>query len=131
MGRVYICACMMLVGAGLYACQTTGPDDRAKPPEAPAAAPKAVEMAPAEQASAPVPPSPPAAAPAPQPAQAGPALDLKTAQGLLNKRGYKVGTPDGKMGPRTRQGLRRFQTDQRLPITGTLDHETMERLMTK
>jgi hypothetical protein len=129
MGRVYLCACVILIGTALHGCQAAGPDDRSKPPETPAPAQKPIAMQPAE----PAPPAepPPAAAPAAQPAQAAPAVDLKTAQGLLNKRGYKAGTPDGKMGPRTRQALRRFQTHQRLPVTGTLDRETMDRLMTK
>ncbi|HET8546884.1 MAG TPA: peptidoglycan-binding domain-containing protein [Bryobacteraceae bacterium] len=131
MTRVYTSACVVLIAAALHGCQATGPDERSKAPEPPPAPARAVDTAPVEPAVAPEPPPPPAAASAPQPAQAAPTMDLKTAQGLLNKRGYKVGAPDGKMGPRTRQGLRRFQTEQRIPVTGNLDRETIERLMTK
>jgi peptidoglycan hydrolase-like protein with peptidoglycan-binding domain len=53
---------------------------------------------------------------------------MKAAQTLLNKYGYKAGVADGKMGPRTRQALRRFQKEQGIAVTGNLDPETMNRL---
>jgi len=52
-------------------------------------------------------------------------IDLRTAQMLLNKRGYKAGRADGKMGPCTRRALRRFQMDHGLTVTGKLDRDTM------
>ncbi|MDO8970695.1 MAG: peptidoglycan-binding domain-containing protein, partial [Saprospiraceae bacterium] len=48
-------------------------------------------------------------------------------QEALNKAGYNVGTPDGKMGPRSKAQLTKFQKDKKLPI-GQLDMETLKAL---
>ena len=42
----------------------------------------------------------------------------------LNSRGYDVGEPDGVIGPRTRDALRRFQADENLPVTGEINPPT-------
>jgi peptidoglycan hydrolase-like protein with peptidoglycan-binding domain len=44
----------------------------------------------------------------------------------LRKQGYDPGTIDGKMGPRTRSTLKRYQTDQGLLATGEIDAKTLE-----
>jgi len=57
-----------------------------------------------------------------------PIMDIKTAQKLLNQKGYNVGTPDGKIGPKTAQAIKKFQTDNSLSATGTLTSETILKL---
>ena len=96
--------------SGLAACQSTPP---AEPPPAPA----------------------PVAEPEPAPVQAEPAapaapqvVTLRDAQERLNAMGINVGTPDGKAGPRTRAGLRKFQKDHGLYQSGTLDQPTKNAL---
>ena len=44
------------------------------------------------------------------------------------KRGYDVDEPEGKLGPKTRAAVRKFQKDQQLRVTGQLDSETMAKL---
>lgn len=53
-------------------------------------------------------------------------LALQTA---LNERGFDSGTPDGVMGPATRQGLRRYQRSVGLPADGYPTVELLERLL--
>jgi lytic murein transglycosylase len=52
-------------------------------------------------------------------------LELQTA---LNQRGFASGTPDGVMGPATRDGLRRYQRTVGLPADGYPSEEMLERL---
>jgi photosystem II stability/assembly factor-like uncharacterized protein len=49
-------------------------------------------------------------------------------QTALNRIGYDVGTPDGKAGPKTLLGLKRFQADRNLPTTGKFDQITLAAL---
>jgi len=53
-------------------------------------------------------------------------LALQTA---LNERGFDSGTPDGVMGPATRQGLLRYQRSVGLPADGYPTVELLERLL--
>lgn len=46
-------------------------------------------------------------------------------QRLLNEAGYNVGTIDGRMGKRTRNAIRRYQSDNALRITGEPDREVL------
>lgn len=62
------------------------------------------------------------------PGQGGRVLSMRDAQRRLNQLGYNVGTPDGAAGPRTTAGLRAFQQDNGLPVTGRLDAATMDAL---
>jgi peptidoglycan hydrolase-like protein with peptidoglycan-binding domain len=55
-------------------------------------------------------------------------VTLRDAQERLNAMGINVGTPDGKAGPRTRAGLRKFQKDHGLYQSGTLDQPTKNAL---
>jgi membrane-bound lytic murein transglycosylase B len=52
-------------------------------------------------------------------------LELQTA---LNQRGFASGTPDGVMGPATRDGLRRYQRSVGLPADGYPSVELLQRL---
>jgi len=56
-------------------------------------------------------------------------MSVRDAQARLNALGYSVGTPDGQLGPRTRQQLMQFQRDHRLQATGRLDADTVRALM--
>jgi hypothetical protein len=49
-------------------------------------------------------------------------------QESLNEKGFDVGTADGLMGRRTREGIRGFQKQQNMPVTGRLDAETAGKL---
>ncbi len=55
-------------------------------------------------------------------------MSLQSAQSKLNELGYKTGTPDGSMGPRTAAALRTFQKDRGLEQTGRLDAATSREL---
>src|ERR1700719_1331933 len=98
-------------------------------------------------AGAPEPPSgaTPRATPPPQPARPQPAPPAQpratpepgvNAEGMtifemqerLNELGYKLGTIDGVSGPRTVEALKKFQSDNKLPPTGTIDPETIRKL---
>lgn len=50
--------------------------------------------------------------------------DITSVQEKLNERGYDVGTIDGKMGKKTSQAIKKFQKDEGLSVTGTLDQST-------
>lgn len=91
-------------------------------------------------------PSPTATPPAPRPQTAPstpsrpqqpeppPAIDEGMSsfelQERLNQLGYKVGTVDGVIGPRTVEALKKFQSDNNLPPTGVLDVQTIKKLRT-
>jgi peptidoglycan hydrolase-like protein with peptidoglycan-binding domain len=49
-------------------------------------------------------------------------------QRRLTELAYKPGPIDGVAGPRTTNALKKFQLDHRLPVTGTLDAETIREL---
>jgi peptidoglycan hydrolase-like protein with peptidoglycan-binding domain len=49
-------------------------------------------------------------------------------QPALNQRGYSAGTADGVFGPRTCSALEKFQRDNGLPVAGTVDQATAEKL---
>lgn len=53
---------------------------------------------------------------------------LQALQTALNQRGFASGTPDGMMGPATREGIRNFQRSAGLPADGYPDLELLERL---
>lgn len=54
--------------------------------------------------------------------------DILDAQKKLNDQGYNTGTPDGKIGPRTRAAIRKYQKDKNLTVTGKLDESTLSHL---
>lgn len=53
---------------------------------------------------------------------------ISSAQKALADRGYEPGPVDGVIGPRTRAALSKFQSDQGITQTGSLDANTMEKL---
>jgi peptidoglycan hydrolase-like protein with peptidoglycan-binding domain len=50
------------------------------------------------------------------------------AQNALNSKGYDAGAADGRMGPNTRAAILKFQADNGLPQTGSLDNATRDAL---
>jgi membrane-bound lytic murein transglycosylase B len=54
---------------------------------------------------------------------------LMALQTALNERGFPIGTPDGVMGPATREGLRRYQRSLGLPADGFPSVDLLERLL--
>jgi peptidoglycan hydrolase-like protein with peptidoglycan-binding domain len=53
---------------------------------------------------------------------------LQALQTALNERGFASGTPDGLMGPATRDGLRRYQRSVGLPADGYPTLDLLQRL---
>jgi hypothetical protein len=54
--------------------------------------------------------------------------NVMEAQRLLNQKGYNLGVPDGKIGPKTKQAIMSFQKSSNLAATGVLTQETMNKL---
>ena len=71
---------------------------------------------------APARPLPPSAPPAPAAAR------VQQAQARLKAAGFDPGPPDGTLGPKTREALRRYQRTKGLPATGELDDKTLDAL---
>ena len=67
-------------------------------------------------------------APWPRDLQALTRSQLQALQTALNARGFASGTPDGMMGPATREGIRRFQRSVGLPADGYPDGGLLERV---
>lgn len=59
----------------------------------------------------------------------GGTISLRDAQAKLNSLGFDAGTPDGQMGPRTRNAISAFQADRGIPVTGRLDPTTQAELL--
>lgn len=55
-------------------------------------------------------------------------VSVQGAQTMLSKLGYDVGTPDGAMGPRTRNAVISFERANGLPETGRVNASLVERL---
>ena len=53
---------------------------------------------------------------------------VREAQRVLRDLGYHPGPIDGTFGPQTRAALQKYQLAEKLPVTGQLDAETMQRL---
>ena len=64
----------------------------------------------------------------PTAAASGRRVDVEHAQQSLIDKGFQIGSVDGVLGPRTREGLREFQKSENLPVTGRLDVETAGKL---
>jgi peptidoglycan hydrolase-like protein with peptidoglycan-binding domain len=54
--------------------------------------------------------------------------DIKKAKEALKAKGHNPGDMDGNMDAKTQQALRDFQKANQLPVTGTLDQQTAEKL---
>lgn len=46
---------------------------------------------------------------------------VKQVQAALNAEGYNAGPPDGALGPKSRAAIARYQSDNELPATGSID----------
>jgi peptidoglycan hydrolase-like protein with peptidoglycan-binding domain len=57
-----------------------------------------------------------------------PSGEIKRAQEQLRDQGLYNGKIDGVMGPETKQALQQFQQKNGLPVTATLDQQTMDKL---
>ena len=53
---------------------------------------------------------------------------VRLLQQNLSNRGFLVGNPDGKWGPKTKEALEEFQRSQNLPASGQIDRPTLARL---
>jgi len=66
------------------------------------------------------------------PQEAKPAVshsqDIKKVQESLRDKGYYHAKVDGVLGPQTRAGIRQYQKDENLPVTGRLDSKTAGKL---
>jgi len=54
--------------------------------------------------------------------------DVKKIQEALKDKGNDPGAIDGRIGPKTREALKSFQTANKLPATGRIDSETAKQL---
>jgi peptidoglycan hydrolase-like protein with peptidoglycan-binding domain len=54
--------------------------------------------------------------------------EIKQAQEALDKKGFKAGSADGKLGPETEQAIKQFQEKQGLQQSGQLDEQTLSAL---
>jgi peptidoglycan hydrolase-like protein with peptidoglycan-binding domain len=53
---------------------------------------------------------------------------VRMLQQTLTNRGFLVGAPDGKWGPKTKEALQEFQRSQNLSASGQIDQPTLARL---
>jgi peptidoglycan hydrolase-like protein with peptidoglycan-binding domain len=53
---------------------------------------------------------------------------VRLLQQTLSNRGFFVGDPDGRWGPKTKEALEEFQRSQNLPAWGQIDQPTLARL---
>ena len=56
--------------------------------------------------------------------------DVSKAQQALTDKGFNPGPIDGKMGPKTKGAITKFQEKEHLKVSGRLDKETKDKLMT-
>ncbi len=56
------------------------------------------------------------------------AEQIKSAQALLNQRGFDVGSPDGLVGPKTTRAIMDFQKTTGIPVTGQVDDTLLDAL---
>jgi peptidoglycan hydrolase-like protein with peptidoglycan-binding domain len=54
--------------------------------------------------------------------------EIRVLQITLNEKGFAVGEPDGRLGPRTNRALMEFQQRQGLQATGHIDERTVQAL---
>ncbi len=54
--------------------------------------------------------------------------DNRDIQTALNEAGYTPGPVDGVVGPLTRRGVKEFQSNRNLPVTGKIDGATLRKL---
>lgn len=57
--------------------------------------------------------------------------DVYKIQRILQDLGYNIGSPDGLLGEKTKTAIKKFQTDNRLKVTGNIDQDTKDALYIK
>lgn len=57
-----------------------------------------------------------------------PSSEIRRAQQQLREQGFYHGKIDGTLGPATKQALQQFQQKNGLPVTASLDQQTMDKL---
>jgi peptidoglycan hydrolase-like protein with peptidoglycan-binding domain len=115
MPRVKRCVSVYLVLLGMVAvsCSSTGSWTRY-----PASEPLPEERTP-----------PPRVYPSPKPTPPPSDPAIRQIQGVLQERGYDPGPLDGVLGKKTREALRRFQKDHHLAVTGEINADTKNTLL--
>ena len=103
-GALFLAGC---AGAPEAPSPTPPPQQPTRPQPAPAAQPRA---------------------PQPEPGVNVEGMTVFEMQERLNELGYKLGTVDGVAGPRTVEALKKFQSDNKLSPTGTIDADTIKKL---
>jgi peptidoglycan hydrolase-like protein with peptidoglycan-binding domain len=98
------------------ACCESAPVSKSEPPRPAPAAPRE--------------PSPAPARPQQAPEAESEGMTVYELQDRLAALGYKPGTVDGVLGPRTVDALKKFQGDKNLAVTGTINVETIRALRT-
>ncbi|HKE39073.1 MAG TPA: peptidoglycan-binding domain-containing protein [Casimicrobiaceae bacterium] len=106
---------VLAAALGLAACESAPP--KSEPPKPAPAAPREASPAPARPQQA-----------APEAESEG--MTVYELQDRLAALGYKLGTVDGVLGPRTVDALKKFQSDKNLAVTGTINAETIRALRT-
>jgi len=81
--------------------------------------------APTYVAPAPAAPTPPPQTTATKPTAVDKLVMVMRVQSKLHDLGYYTGTIDGKLGPKTIDALRRYQTVNGYPVTGKMDDTTL------
>lgn len=64
-------------------------------------------------------------------AKEGGTAHIKSVQQALVAKGADIGPVDGVLGPKTRKALRAFQKEEKLPQTGRIDKQSLDRLGVK
>jgi len=54
--------------------------------------------------------------------------EIEKLQGILRDKGFYSAKVDGLMGPKTRAGIRQYQTSEDLPVTGYVDADTAAKI---
>ncbi len=106
-GALFLAGCAGAPEAPSGARPTPPPQQPTRPPPAPAAQPRA---------------------PQPEPGVNVEGMTVFEMQERLNELGYKLGSVDGVAGPRTVEALKKFQSDNKLSPTGTIDADTIRKL---
>src|ERR1700682_2660366 len=105
-GALFLAGCAGAPEAPSGAGPTPPPQQPTRPPPAPAAQPRA---------------------PQPEPGVNVEGMTVFEMQERLNELGYKLGTVDGVAGPRTVEALKKFQRENKLSPTGTIDADTIKK----
>lgn len=119
MRNLHTSLAVVLIGAAFLAGCAGAPETKS--------APAATTPPPAPSRPA-LPPATPPRAPDTGSGVSSEGMTIFELQERLNELGYKVGTVDGVAGPRTVEALKKYQSDNKLTPSGTVDPETIRKL---